>query len=273
MKLHSVSFAAALCLFLSWSASAQDHGHFYVGATTPSQGAQLVIQNAADFINTSDYVKTLNFTNGGRYAGFFEGNITFEAKSSTDVFGDPDPNSAALGAWIFAQITAVEGPVGGAFNFWESNATSPSFTIPSGSSSTNEWAISQNNGAPGTNPFGHIHGRRFTATLPGIYTVTFRAVDHSTNGTGGGAIHTPSDTLKVSFQAGINVASITRSANGSAIRFGSLLGRTFYLEANSSLSTTNWNEISSVSGDDHFLTLNDTNNSAAQFYRIRVSNP
>jgi hypothetical protein len=270
---HLFSSIFAILLASAFIASAQDHSHLYVGAANNEPGAPLVIQNAADFVTTSDYVKTLNFTNGGRYAGYFEGNITFEAKSATDVFGDPDPNSAALGAWIFAEIVAVEGPSGGAFGFWETGAITPTFNILSGSNSTNEWVISQNNGAPGSNPYGHIHGRRFTATRPGIYVVSFRTVDRSTNGAGGGPIHTPSQVLKVAFQAGIAISDISRTTTLTQVRFGTSLGGTFYLESNTNLSSTNWSVVNFVSGDDHFQTLTDFTAAPEVFYRIRVSTP
>jgi hypothetical protein len=94
------------------SGFAQDHGHFYVGAVGTNQNDQLVITNAADFATNTGYVKTLLYTNAGAYAGYYQGNITFEAKSALDVFGDPASGSAARGSWIYAQITSVEGPAG-----------------------------------------------------------------------------------------------------------------------------------------------------------------
>ena len=56
-------------------------------------------------------------------------------------------------------------------------------------------------GAAGADPFGHLHGRNFTATVPGDYVVGFKLFDNSGNGTGGGAIHTPSATLNIRFSA------------------------------------------------------------------------
>src|SRR5215203_4831474 len=101
------------------SAFAQDYGHFYFGAAGTNQNDQLTITNAADFAMNTGYLKTLTYTNGGRYAGYFEGSIAIEALAANNALGDPVPGSAALGAWIYAQITSVEGPAGGAFAFWE----------------------------------------------------------------------------------------------------------------------------------------------------------
>ena len=256
------------------SAFSQDHGHFYVGAVGTNQNDQVVITNAADFATNSGYVKTLIYTNAGSYSGYFQGNITFEAKSSTIQLGDPIPGSAALGSWIHAQIVSVEGPTGGVFSFWEAGTTSPTINIPCGTTSTNTWPISNNNGVPGTNPFGHIHNRRFTATKPGIYVIGFKALDRSANGAGGGPIHTDSEILKVYFQAGINIVSVTRTNEVNTVTFGGLTNstyRTFYLEATSDLASTNWTSVGSISSGDYFLSLSETNASSSRFYRLRIT--
>lgn len=252
------------------SAFPQDHGHFYVGAMGTNQNDQLVITNAADFATNSGYVKTLTYTNGRRYAGYYQGNITFEALPAKNALGDPVSGSAALGSWLHAQITSVEGPAGGAFGFWEAGATEPTIHIPCGSTSTNVWVISNNNGAPETDPFGHIHGRRFTATKPGIYVVALKSSDRSANGMGGGPIHSDSEILNVYFQADFNIASVTRTGEVNTVTFGGMAGRNFHLKANSNLSTTNWTSVGSVPGSDYFLLLNETNASGQRFYRIKV---
>lgn len=255
------------------SAFAQDHGHFYVGATGTNQNDQLIITNAADFATNSGYVKTLTYTNAGRYAGYYQGNITFEALPAKNALGDPVEGSAALGSWIYAQITSVEGPAGGVISFWEAGANVPTINIPCGTTSSNAWVISNNNGVPETDPFGHIHGRRFTATKPGIYIVSFKASDRSINGAGDGPIHTDSEILKVYFQADFNIASVTRTDDVNTVTFGGLVSRTFHLESNSDLSNTNWTSVGSIPGDDYFLSLNETNASSTRFYRLRVTSP
>ena len=54
-------------------------------------------------------------------------------------------------------------------------------------------------GQPGGDPFGHLHGRRWTFTDPGTYTIGFRAIDTSVNGLGGGPIHASSEILYMNF--------------------------------------------------------------------------
>ena len=56
-------------------------------------------------------------------------------------------------------------------------------------------------GTAGADPFGHLHGRNFTATVPGESVVGFKLFDTSVNGAAGGAIHTSSEVLNVKFAA------------------------------------------------------------------------
>jgi hypothetical protein len=253
--------------------SAQDHGHLNVGATGTDQNTKLIFQNGSAFATDHRYIKTLTFTNAGRYAGYYQQNITLTVLPATDAFGGPDPQAPAAGSHIFAQIVSAEGPQGGAFNFWEAGAVGPTITIEAGTTDTNVFKLSQGDGSPGLDPFGHIHQRRFTATKPGIYTIGFRALDLSTNGTAGGPIHLPSDVLKIYFQAGVNIASIKRAESANAITFGAPLNLTLHLEGNTNLSTSNWTQIDSIAGTDLLETLVDTDTGTQKFYRIRAETP
>jgi hypothetical protein len=84
---------------------------------------------------------------------------------------------------------------------------------------------------------------------------------------------TPSDPIKVYFQAGINIASIVRTNSTNLITFGSVLNSTFYLEANDDLGTKEWLPLGSVPGNDLLQSLSDTAAPAhgERFYRIRVT--
>jgi hypothetical protein len=79
--------------------------------------------------------------------------------------------------------------------------------------------------------------------------------------------------LKVYFQAGINIVSLTRTAHVSTVTFGGLTNRTFQLEASSDLAATNWTTAGSISGNDYFLSLSETNASTPRFYRLRAALP
>ena len=256
---------------------AQDHGHLRIGSRSTSEGSPLYFYNGADFASTSGYVKTLTFTNGGNYAGYYQGNLTLTVQAATASYAGPEPDAPALGSYIRATIVSVKGPAGGAFGFWEAGATNPTISVVSGQTSTNSFNVTQTDGSPGTDPFGHVHGRRLTATKPGIYTVAFRAFDTSTNGMNGGPIHTQSEIVEVSFQAGISIASITKTNNNSTITFGSGANQSFWLESSANLSNAaGWTAVAGpLLGNDYFQSLTETNTSdhPMRVYRIKAGVP
>ncbi|MFO1459510.1 MAG: PEP-CTERM sorting domain-containing protein [Verrucomicrobiota bacterium] len=211
--MNKPTLALGLGLIAAAAPLQAQHGHLNTGAVGKNQGDALSFLNGADFAASSGYVKQLNFATSGTYAGFYEGGITLtsvHSQSGTDADGIPyvaDPNSAANGSFIQYEIVSVQGPAGGAFQFWEEDAKAPTFSYSSGytaGSNPDLIALSDASlgaGAPGADPYGHLHGRRFTTTITGDYTVGFRAVDTSVNGVGGGPIQSPSATLEIKFSA------------------------------------------------------------------------
>jgi hypothetical protein len=197
-----------LALFAPTTLNAQLHGHLNAGAVGTNQNDALIWANGADFAANSGYVKTLDYTNSGRYAGYFQQNITLTALPATPAHAGPDPQAPALGSYIQARMSCVAAPPGGAFGFWENGATAPTISVTPEVVVTNLWPLSESDGSPGSDPYGHFHGRRLTATKPGLYKIKFQAVDTSTNGAGGGPIHQASAELEVWFQAGVNVLSV-----------------------------------------------------------------
>jgi MYXO-CTERM domain-containing protein len=181
--------------------------HINAGALGTNQGDQLYFENGASFVNTSGYTKTLTYATTGTYVGYIQGSITFTASARTALGGEtPSPTAAALGSFLELGIVSVTGPDGGQFAFWDAGATTPTFSYASGfsvASPVSTWDLSDpaTAGDPGEDPFGHLHGRRLTATVPGSYTVGFKIVDTSVNGTGGGPIHSASETFLVNFTA------------------------------------------------------------------------
>jgi hypothetical protein len=276
MKKQLVLFVAAIGIAVGASNAHAQHGHLNAGAQSTSQDTALIWANGSDFITSSGYVKTLTHTNDGRFAGYYEGNITLTALPATPAHAGPDPAASALGSYLQFSLACLEGPQGGAFGFWDAGSASPSISLSPGQTSTNLWRLTESDGSPDSDPYGHIHGRRFTATRPGIYKVGFIAVDTSTNGTGGGPIHTPSEELSVWFQAGINVASLSRTGNVNTVTFGTLANRNFTLEYSTNLAVTNeWTSISGpIPGDDHLQSLEDADAFVGhRFYRVLMSTP
>jgi hypothetical protein len=176
--------------------------HLNAGATGHNQNDQLLWANGAAFATNSGYVQNMTLATSGRYAGFFNtGAPTLTSLRATN--GGP-----AFGSFIMAEIVSLDGPAGSSLSFWEGvdqgGGPTPLFTITAGTSGASlQYALSDvlgGAGQPGGDPFGHLHGRRFTVTEEGLYTVGLRAIDTSVNGLGGGAIHTPSDILYLNFQ-------------------------------------------------------------------------
>ena len=158
------------------------------------------------------------------------------------------------------------------FAFWENGANNPTISLASGLTGTNTWLVSTNDGSPGSDPYGHYHGRRFTASKPGIYTVGFRAFDFSTNGVGGGPIHTPSAVIKIYFQAGVNVKAIEPDGDSTRVTFSAPAGKSWTVEASNSIATNAiWNAISgSFPGDDYFHEItDDTPVTGSRYYRLK----
>lgn len=202
-----LGLTATLCAALLSTASAQ-HAHLNAGAfnTDPfaaGQGDQLFFANGSSFAASSGYIQSMPFSETGIYAGYFNSGPTITALPATLDTGGPSAYHPALGAFIELRLIAVTGPAGGTFSLWEADATSPTFSLQTGQTPVSilQWNLSDGNGSAGSDPFGHIHGRRFTADTGGVYTVTFQLFDTSTNGTGGGPIHTPSTTFQMNFGA------------------------------------------------------------------------
>lgn len=204
MKLHTqILLLAAGLTLAAQTAPAQ---HVNAGALGTNQNDQLYFANGSSFVNTSGYVKALTFTNAGTYAGFFQGSLTFTAHSANPTNAEFNVNAPALGSFISLRLEAVTaGPVGGVFSFWEGGAITPTASLNVGDTGgTFLFPLSDASlgaGQPGGDPYGHLHGRRFTATLPGDYTVGFRLFDVSTNGVGAGPIHSPGDLFLINFSA------------------------------------------------------------------------
>ena len=113
-------------------------------------------------------------------------------------------------------------------------------------------------------PFGHIHGRRFTANKPGLYTVGFQFIDTGHAGTDGGPIHTPSKTNYFFFQAGLYLDSIVKTNSVTTMKFGTRPYHNYDIQGNTDPGTTNWTEVTGIIGANHsdMHLLSDTNATA-----------
>lgn len=255
--------------------------HIYGGAMGTNQNDKCIFSNGALFdatLSSYSFPQVLR-TNGLNKGNFRGDTVTFSALARTEINGGPIPAAAAFGAELAVQVASVEGPLGGSFAFWEGDGESDlgtiTFSVPVGTTNgTNYWIISENGGVAGTDPYGHIHGREVTTSLPGTYIVGFRVIDVSTNGAGGGPIQSPSDVLFVRFQAGLRIDSLQTITNRMVVSFRAAPGISNVLESTDSLSSGNWQRAAApLRGNNAVQSFVDTNApSGTRFYRIRQLN-
>ncbi len=255
--------------------------HIYAGALGTNQNDKLVFSNGNLFdASLSSFALPQILRTNGLNTGYYRGDaLTFSALAATPPNGGPISGCAAFGAQLAVQVVSVAGPPGGSFAFWEGDGESDlgniTFSVPVGTTNgSNYLVISENNGEPGADPYGHIHGREFTTSAPGTCIVGFRVIDLSTNGVGGGPIQSPSDILLVRFQAGLRIETIQTFTNRVNVSFRSPPGISNLLEATSSLASNNWQSAAApLRGNNALQSFTDTNAPTGnRFYRIRQLN-
>jgi hypothetical protein len=219
----NIYLSLAFSLLLAASAGAQVHGHINAGITDPdTNGADqddplaFYSDEIPDFESGGGFAVSMSLSETGRFAGYYNGSQTFTVLSALSGLPE-DEDHPALNSFIQLQLVSVTGPAGGTFGFWESTGlgggSTPTFSLAVGATNgTDKWALTEGDGSG--DPYGHIHGRRFSATVPGLYTVGFQLVDTSTAGTGGGPIHTPSRIYLIDFNAIPEPATATLIATG-----------------------------------------------------------
>lgn len=221
---RSKPFQLLIIGVLAWPtlSSAQ---HLNTGALGTNQDSQLIFANAEAFVQQSGYVGKLIYTNAGTYGSYYGFGLNPTVLPATVANGGPVANAPALGSFIKMRIESVTGPTNGSFAFWDTGATNPTVVATVGDSGPSPlFALSDthvNAGLPGADPFGHIHGRRFTLSKMGNYTVGFRVFDTSTNGANNGPIHRPSDVLYIDLTTSVSLAmkSLQRINGHSLITF------------------------------------------------------
>jgi hypothetical protein len=276
--------AKVVVVLLGWGAFAlpgRADTHIYAGALGTNQNDELNFSNGAAFdaaLSSAALPQVLR-TNGLN-AGYYRGDaLTFTALAATPPNGGPVLGCAAFGSRLAVQVVSVAGPAGGSFAFWEGDGESDlghlTFRVPVGTTNgTNSLVISENHGEPDADPYGHIHGREFTTSAPGTYQVGFRVIDLSTNGSGGGPIHSPSAVLLVRFQAGLRIESIQTLTNRAVVSFRSPTGISNGLEAADSITSGNWRSAAApLRGNNGLQSFTDTNSpTGIRFYRVRLLN-
>lgn len=212
---------ALLAAVLLWGTDRvqAQHGHLNAGAVSPDAGAQLLWVNGALFAAESGYVQTLAYSTSGRFADTYNAGPTVTALPNSLANNGPSPFAALGGSFINMELTLISAPTGAAFSFWESTGATPAYVLNVGAA-TGLIALSEEAlgaGNPGADPYGHIHGRRFSVTTPGEYLVGFKLYDTCDYGPGATPLHTPSDTLIIKF-----VATVPEPSSGVLVGLGVL---------------------------------------------------
>jgi len=277
MKL-CLSFLAALVL-QAVNLAGQSHSHINAGAYSPDQDAQLYFVNGGLYATNSDFVLPLT-QNTNNYSGAYRGVLSFTSLPATLDAGGPAFGHAGFGAYLELKVESLEGPPNATLSLWEEDDFGtplvPKFSLTTGTTNgTNRFNLSESDASPGADPYGHVHGRSFVISAPGLYTLGMRIIDTSSNGAAGGPIHRPSELFHLYLQAGRTI-SIARIGAAVQITFPTERFRDHYIDAIDaidSFSSTNWTPIFGPFSDTHTSIHRITNSSPAapqQFYRLRV---
>lgn len=259
-------------------------------ATSSSPGATLEYYPfATDFTTNSGFVFSLTAgtTNDPYFGYYYTSDQVFTALAATPDDGGPEPGHAALGTYVQAKLLSVAGPAGASFGFWETTMDGVDATNLTWSvlvpyhNGTNLIYVSQSDGSAGSDPYGHLHGRVYSVTKPGLYTATWQFVDTSTNGPGGGPVDLPSAPFSTYYQAGLTIAGITKGANGINITFAAPSNQpddlstpptNYLLQSSPTLGpAANWQPVGGVIvGDDTLHAVTVTASGYTQFFRLRA---
>jgi hypothetical protein len=264
------------------------HDHMPAAATSSAPGATLQYDpSATDYTTRSGFVFALTAgTTNDPYLGYYyTDDQIFDALAATLDSGGPVPGHAALGTYVQVKLLSMEGPAGASFGFWEaledgvdSTNLTWSVTVPY-HNGTNLIHVSESDGSPGSDPYGHIHGRIYSVTKPGFYIATWQFVDTSTNGADGGSVDLPSVPFSTYYQAGLTIAVISIDTNGVNITFAapshqpddlSTPPANYILQSSSAPgSSAVWQTVGGVIvGDDALHTVTLPLSGAAQFFRL-----
>jgi hypothetical protein len=265
------------------------HDHLAAGATTNTPGATLIFQNDGDFGGDTGFVfkLTAGTTNDAYLGYYYTDDLVFIALAATPDDGGPEPGAAALGTYVQIRLLSIEGPAGATFGFWETaesgvDSTNLTWTLPVPfHNGTNLIHVSESDGSPGSDPYGHIHGRIYSFNKPGLYKVTWQFVDTSTNGPHAGPVDLPSSPFYLNYQADLTTAGINVNTNGVNVTFAapsnipdSGIGpATNYQLLSSPTIGTNavWQPAGAVVvGDDHLHTNTLPVSGSSLFFKLRT---
>lgn len=288
MKISFVTKTATILALTAICLPVQAHDHMPAAATSSDPGATLEYDPfATDYTTNSGFVfsMTTGTTNDPYLGYYYTSDQVFIALAATANNGGPEVGHAAPGTFVQVKLLSVQGPAGASFGFWETaqdgvDATNLTWSVPVPyQNGTNLIYVSQSDGSPGSDPYGHLHGRIYSVTQPGLYIATWQFVDTSTNGPGGGPVDLPSAPFSTYYQADLTIAGIASSTNSVNVIFAAPSNQpddlstpptNYTLESSPSLGADAvWSPVGDVIvGDDtlHVVNIPVTNTTA--FFRL-----
>ena len=279
IRVKSLLCAAVACLIVG-TARAQFQT-VTAGALTTNLNAKLKFANGTNFDVGSGYTHTLIYTAVTNFsttnASYSSTNLQFWSLSITNPSG-----SAAVCAYIVAEVLSVTGPSGGVLTYWEQNWRTPTFHFPvgvppvSGSNRFDVSDIAAGAGLPDGDPVGRIPTRRFAVNKAGDYFLTLKLIDLSTNSAAWGPQHIESDPITIKFTTATDLAftriRLTNSVATLTLKQSGITN--LFLEVSTNLAGPNWVPVvgpfANAPAGTNVTTLAITNSaSLAWFYRLR----
>jgi hypothetical protein len=243
-----------LLLTLILTAWAHAHDHVEVGQSSqnPSQLA----------LDGPGYQLALFVPQGEPFSGYAPdfpgGYFAFELTFTTEVNAlDPADGSDPV-----IELISVTGPTGAFFSFWESGATSPTWSRPSRWIQTE---LDRPSFSVILNGETHAHGRIFTADRPGDYQIIFRARDKNN-------LFSLSTNFTMTFHAQLPPPLSIQIKNGQAlISFISREYLVYDLQVCTDLSANRWVNVAGhtrIDGNGLKIELSIPLNYSRAFFRI-----
>jgi hypothetical protein len=186
--------------------------------------------------------------------GYFADELTFTTEVSALFLAD--------GSDPVIELVSMAGPAGAFFSFWESGATTPTWSRSSGWSQTELDRPSFPVIMGGET---HAHGRIFTVDRPGDYQIVFRTRDKNN-------LFSPSRDFSMTFQAQHPHPLSIRTENGSVrLTFISRLNLVYDLQICTDLALNRWSNVQphvSIDGSGALVDLSVLLSHPRAFFRL-----
>ncbi|MCX6882007.1 MAG: hypothetical protein NTV12_05780 [Verrucomicrobia bacterium] len=229
------------------------HDHINSGAQSEAQGSALYFPNGDRYSTAQGWVCFLDKQDVTSGWSFTDG-VTFGSLPGTVSTGGPVVGHAAFGAFLELEFVDLKGPKGGTLAVWQRDEEFGTLTAlleltTGGSPKGQRIPLTESDGSPAADPYGHIHGREFWVDQPGLYVMRVRLVDSSTHGLNQGPIHSPSTILSLYLQAENTLQAERNEAGGLRLTYAVRGHETWAVEESPSVGVDAvWTEVHRAGG-------------------------